>query len=50
VFLDELDPNAGRENEKVMPECGIFCQVELADLVSEKTEKIMNGELDIDDV
>ena len=33
-----------------MAECGIFCQVELADLISDKTNKILNGELDINDI
>lgn len=25
VFLDELDPNAGRMSEEIMEDCGIFC-------------------------
>ena len=25
VFLDELDPQKGRADKKIMPECGIFC-------------------------
>jgi hypothetical protein len=29
VFLDELDPNAGRMSEEVLPECGIFCELAL---------------------
>lgn len=27
VFLDELDPNAGRMNEEIMEDCSIFCQL-----------------------
>jgi hypothetical protein len=27
LFLDELDPNAGRMNEEVMEDCSIFCQL-----------------------
>lgn len=27
VFLDELDPDAGREDDEIMGECSIFCQV-----------------------
>lgn len=27
VFLDELDPNAGRMSDEVMQECGIFCMM-----------------------
>lgn len=26
LFLDELDPNRGREEDEVMPECGAACQ------------------------
>ena len=50
MYLDELKGDEGREGEKVMAECGIFCQVELADLISDKTNKILNGELDINDI
>ena len=25
VFLDELDPDRGREDKEIMPECGILC-------------------------
>lgn len=28
-FLDELDPNAGRFEKIELPECGIYCEVEL---------------------
>jgi hypothetical protein len=27
IFLDELDPNAGRMSEEVMDDCSIFCQI-----------------------
>jgi len=50
TFLDELSPTSGRENKKVMPECGIFCQVEIADIISLKTNKVMSGEISIDDI
>ena len=26
-FLDELDPNAGRMSDEILPECGIFCMM-----------------------
>lgn len=29
IFLDELDPNAGRMNEEIMEDCSIFCQLAL---------------------
>lgn len=27
IFLDELDPSAGRMSEEIMDECGIFCEL-----------------------
>ena len=30
-YLDELDPNAGRFEKIELPECGIFCEVEMFD-------------------
>lgn len=47
LFLDELNPSAGNPTEIVTPECGIFCQVEFADLMHNQIDKIMNGELSI---
>lgn len=29
VFLDELDPNRGRNEKEIMPECGIACELNL---------------------
>jgi len=29
VFLDELDPNRGRHESIELPECGIYCEVEM---------------------
>ena len=29
VFLDELDPKAGRMNHEIMEDCGIFCELAL---------------------
>ena len=29
IFLDELDPNAGRMSEEIMEDCSIFCQLAL---------------------
>jgi hypothetical protein len=37
VFLDELEPNRGRANEEVMPDCSIFCQ--MAEMDMEQEEK-----------
>ena len=29
VYLDELDPSAGREQTEILDECGIFCEIAL---------------------
>ena len=50
VYLDDLDPNEGRETPPVVADCGIFCQVEFAHLMDSRTEKIMNGEMEICEV
>lgn len=31
VFLDELDPERGRHESLALPECGIYCEVEMFD-------------------
>lgn len=43
TFLDELDPDAGRGEEMVMPECDLFCEIEAAEILSSKTEAILSG-------
>lgn len=32
IFLDELDPNAGRMNEEIMEDCSIFCSLAIQDV------------------
>lgn len=27
IYLDELDPHAGRMSDEILPECGIFCEL-----------------------
>jgi hypothetical protein len=29
IFLDELDPNAGRMSDEILEDCSIFCQLAL---------------------
>ena len=43
TFLDELDPKAGRMSKEVMPNCGIICEVELADLPDKSLEDVLKG-------
>lgn len=33
IFLDELSPNRGEFTREIMPECGIFCEVEAFDIL-----------------
>jgi hypothetical protein len=47
IYLDTLNPKAGRKTDLVLPECGLFCQVEFAHIMSDKVEKIINGEMSI---
>lgn len=42
-FLDELQPNEGKHEPPIVPDCGTFCEIEFADLISPNTEKILNG-------
>lgn len=41
VYLDELDPSSGREEKMLMPECDLFCEIEAANIMSDKTEALM---------
>lgn len=47
VFLDELAPDRGDDMKKVMPECGIFCQVEFAHIMDPLVDQVMSGEKSI---
>jgi 3'-phosphoadenosine 5'-phosphosulfate sulfotransferase (PAPS reductase)/FAD synthetase len=40
TFLDELDPQAGREQKIIMPDCGNFCDIEFADVMHKNVEKV----------
>jgi 3'-phosphoadenosine 5'-phosphosulfate sulfotransferase (PAPS reductase)/FAD synthetase len=42
LYLDELDPSAGRHEDITLPECGVVCQVEMDGL---KTLEIDKAEL-----
>lgn len=41
VYLDELDPNAGRDQKYIMPDCGNFCEIEFGDIMHKDIERIM---------
>ena len=50
TFLDELDPSVGKSQEEVIPNCGIICDVEFADVPDASLDAIMKGETSIYDV
>lgn len=41
VYLDELDPKAGRHEPMIQPECDLFCEVELADIEHPRLKEFM---------
>lgn len=42
-FLDELDPEAGRHENAPMPECDLFCEIEMAELESPRLQAVIDG-------
>jgi len=40
VFLDELNPEEGRKQKHIMPDCGNFCDIEFEDILHKDVEKI----------
>jgi hypothetical protein len=40
VFLDELDPDAGRQQKMIMPDCGNFCDIEFGDMAHPKLDAV----------
>jgi len=47
IFLDELDPKAGRMSEEIMPSCGLICDVELADIPDKSLNDVLEGNMTI---
>jgi hypothetical protein len=47
IYLDELDPNAGNQSDLVTGECGIFCQVDFAHIMSKKVDDVLKGKKSI---
>lgn len=40
IFLDQLNPNAGRKEGHVLPDCGNFCEIEFSDVESKRLTEI----------
>lgn len=49
TFLDELDPTSGRMATEVMPNCGLVCDLEFADIPDASLEDIVAGKKSIYD-
>lgn len=49
-FLKDLKENDGRNEPPILPDCGTFCEIEFGDLIDKSTEKIMKGELNINEL
>ena len=49
VFLDELQPDVGKY-ESVVPECGLFCQLEFTNLIDRQTDLVLTGDMKISEV
>ena len=47
VFLDQLDPNRGAKEGPIVPECGLFCDLEFQNFIDPRVERIMSGEMSI---
>lgn len=43
VFLDELEPDAGRMTKEIMPNCGLVCDIDFADLPDRNLEDVIAG-------
>ncbi len=47
TYLDELDPNAGRMKTEIMPNCGLVCDLEFADIPDVSLESVLNNDMTI---
>lgn len=47
TFLDELKPTVGRMKAEVMPNCGLVCEVEFADIPDVSLDAVMGKEMTI---
>jgi len=45
VPLKELDPDRGRDVKEIMPDCGVFCDLEFTDIISKEAEEIFDETL-----
>lgn len=50
LYLDELDPEAGRMEKPIVDECGVVCATEFNHIDSPELQDILEGKIDINDV
>jgi len=50
IFLDELSPNRGEIPEEIMPDCSLICQIEFQGIIDRQVERVLKGEIHINDV
>ena len=43
IPLKDLKPTDGRHETPIAPSCGLFCQIEFEDIISDKVEPFING-------
>ena len=43
VFLDELNPRAGKHSPPILPDCGTFCEIEFAEIIDPNVEEVYSG-------
>jgi len=49
IFLDELDPKRGDMKQHAVPSCSIICEIEFQSLLDKQTEKVLKGEMSINE-
>jgi hypothetical protein len=47
TFLDKLDPKAGRKSDEIIPDCGLVCNIEFAELPDKNLESVLNGKISV---
>lgn len=50
LFLKDLSRGMGRDLKEIMPQCGILCAIEFEELIDERVDNIMKGQIDMADL
>ena len=50
IFLDELPTWRGDPVEEIIPDCSLICQIEFQELLDRQVERVLKGEISINDV